>query len=94
MNNRSERIIGAVILFSLIAMLFSPCHFGPAKAAMTEITLCTSKPVGDKSLVDQQIQLLQSTKNGYLVDNSYVGYNPSFPDSIGKESVMANLSSP
>ena len=94
MNPRSERIFNAVIIFSLMAMLFSPCHFGPAKAAMAEITMCISKPVVDKSWVEQDIQPLQSTTSGYLVDNRYLGYLPSLPDSIGEDQVMVKLSSP
>ena len=96
MNTRSEKIIGAVIIFSLIAMLFSPCHFGPAKAVMASIALCSGQGKIDEDIavVDKYIQAVQSNNAQAvrnLLDNSYVGYLPSLSDSIGKEQALANL---
>jgi len=95
MNNRSERIIGAVIIFSLIAMLFSPCHFGPAKSLMTSIALCSGQGLVDQDIavVDNYIQAVQSNNAqavGKLLDKNYVGYLSS-SDSICKEQALVNL---
>ena len=96
MNTSSERIIGVVIIFSLIAMLFSPCHFGPAKALMSSITLCggQGKIESDIAVVDRYIQAVQ-TNNAQamrnLLDNTYLGYLPSSSVSIGKEQALDNL---
>ena len=96
MNTSSERIIGVVIIFSLIAMLFSPCHFGPAKALMSSITLCSgqNKIESDIAVVDRYIQAVQSNNAQAmrkLLDYNYVGYLPSSSDSIGKEQALDNL---
>ncbi len=96
MNTRSEKITGAVMIFSLLVMLFSPCHFGPTKAMMSSIALCSGKRQIDQdiSVVEKYIQAVQSNNVQAvrkLLDDSYVGYLPSLSNSIGKEQVLANL---
>ena len=96
MNKRSEKIFNAVIIFSLMAMLFSPCHFGPAKSLMTSIALCSGQGQVDQDIavVDNYIQAVQSNNAQAvrkLLDDSYVGYLPSLSNSIGKEQVLENL---
>ena len=96
MNTTSERTVGAVVIFSVIAMLFSPCHFGPAKAVMTSLSLCSGQGKVDDHLavVDKYIQAVQSNNAQAmrkLLDNNYVGYLSVSSDSIGKEQALDNL---